>query len=72
MSVADRPRACPMTVARRASLAPLTRRSRGSAMECAAHLDVMQVGELIGESDYALGIDLLERVVSMLTKLIDP
>ena len=34
MSGADRPRACPMTVARRASLAPLTRRSRGSAMEC--------------------------------------
>jgi hypothetical protein len=35
---------------------------------CAAHLDVMKV-----ESElYERGVDLLERIVAMLTKLIDP
>ena len=41
-------------------------------MESAAHLDVMRVDDLIDETDYALGVDLLERIVSMLTKMIDP
>ena len=46
--------------------------ARGSAMESAAHLDVMRVEELIDAELYARGIELLERVVAMLTKLIDP
>ncbi|MEO6777585.1 MAG: four helix bundle protein [Kofleriaceae bacterium] len=37
--------------------------ARGSAMESAAHLD---------DEHYALGLGLLERVVAMLTKMIDP
>jgi four helix bundle protein len=46
--------------------------ARGSAMESAAHLDVMRVGELIDTELYQRGIDVLERIVAMLTKLIDP
>ena len=46
--------------------------ARGSAMESAAHLDVMRVDELIDTEHYARGVELLERVVAMLTKLIDP
>ncbi|MBS1119921.1 MAG: hypothetical protein H6Q90_2149 [Deltaproteobacteria bacterium] len=46
--------------------------ARGSAMESAAHLDVMQVDELIDAEHYARGMELLERVVAMLTRLIDP
>jgi four helix bundle protein len=46
--------------------------ARGSAMESAAHLDVMRVEELIDDERYARGVELLERVVAMLTKLIDP
>jgi len=46
--------------------------ARGSTMECAAHLDVMRVDELIDAEVYEAGQDLLERLVSMLTKLIDP
>jgi len=46
--------------------------ARGSAMECAAHLDVMRLEEVVGGDDYARGLELLERIVSMLTKLIDP
>jgi hypothetical protein len=41
-------------------------------MESAAHLDVMQVEELIEADLYARGIDLLERIVAMLTRLIAP
>jgi len=41
-------------------------------MESAAHLDVMQVEQLIDADSYTRGIELLERVVAMLTKLIDP
>jgi hypothetical protein len=41
-------------------------------MEAASHFDVMRVEELIDEQVYARGIDLLERIVGMLTKLIDP
>jgi four helix bundle protein len=46
--------------------------ARGSAMECAAHLDVMRIDELINAEHFERGGDLLERVVAMLTKLIDP
>ena len=46
--------------------------ARGSAMESASHLDVMKVGGLVDEGRYTEGIGLLERVVAMLTKLIDP
>ena len=46
--------------------------ARGSAMESASHLDVMRVDELINGEHYARGIELLERIVAMLTKLIDP
>ena len=46
--------------------------ARGSAMESASHLDVMKVGGLIDDEQYAQGIALLERVVAMLTRLIDP
>ena len=41
-------------------------------MESAAHLDVMKVGGLVDDQQYVQGIQLLERVVAMLTKLIDP
>jgi hypothetical protein len=41
-------------------------------MESAAHLDVMRVDELIEADLYERGIELLERTVAMLTKLIDP
>ena len=46
--------------------------SRGSAMECASHLDVMRAEDLIDAERYAAGIGLLERIVAMLTRLIDP
>ena len=46
--------------------------ARGSAMEAAAHLDVMRAEELVEARDYEQGIALLERVVAMLTRLIDP
>ena len=46
--------------------------ARGSAMDCALHLGVMRVDELIDAELYGRGIELLERIVAMLTKLIDP
>jgi four helix bundle protein len=46
--------------------------ARGSAMESASHLDVMRVDELIDVELYARGLELLERIVAMLTKRIDP
>ena len=46
--------------------------ARGSAMECASHLDVMRIDEVIDTELCARGIELLERIVAMLTKLIDP
>ena len=46
--------------------------ARGSAMECAAHLDVMKLDELLESESYERDLDLLERIVAMLTKLIDP
>jgi hypothetical protein len=41
-------------------------------MESASHLDVMRVDGLIDAEFYAQGIELLERIVAMLTKLIAP
>ena len=46
--------------------------ARGSAMEAAAHLDVMRIEELIDPQNHARGIELLERIVAMLTRMIDP
>ena len=46
--------------------------ARGEAMECASHLDVMRVEQLVDAVTYDRGIELLERIVAMLTKLIDP
>ena len=46
--------------------------ARGSAMECAAHLDVMKLDELVESELYESGVELLERIVAMLTKLIEP
>ena len=46
--------------------------ARGSAMESASHLDVMRLAGLVDGEQYVLGTQLLERVVAMLTKLIDP
>ena len=43
--------------------------ARGSAMECAAIVDVLQVLGAIDARRHATGLELLERVVSMLTKL---
>jgi four helix bundle protein len=44
--------------------------ARGEAMECAASLDVMRLRKLIQEARYERGIQLLEGVVAMLTKMI--
>jgi hypothetical protein len=38
-------------------------------MEAAAALDTMRVMKLVGETMYARGIDVLEGIVAMLTKL---
>jgi four helix bundle protein len=43
--------------------------ARGEAMECAASLDVMRLRKLLDEDRYSEGIQLLERAVSMLTKM---
>ena len=45
--------------------------ARGSAMESAAHLDVMVAMGLLDEERYRRGIQLLEGVVAMLTKMSD-
>ena len=44
--------------------------ARGEAMECAASLDVLKLRRLIMLSRYDRGIQLLEGVVAMLTKMI--
>ena len=45
--------------------------ARGEAMECAASLDVLKVRRLIEQQPrYKRGIELLEAVVAMLTKMI--
>ena len=44
--------------------------ARGEAMECAASLDVLRVRGLIAVDIYERGLLHLEKVVSMLTKMI--
>ena len=44
--------------------------ARGEAMECAASLDVLKVRHLIEQPRYERGMELLESVVAMLTKMI--
>lgn len=43
--------------------------ARAEAMESACHLDVMKVQDIIEAGRYARGMALLERMVSMLTKM---
>jgi four helix bundle protein len=43
--------------------------ARGSAMEAAAALEPMRVMKLVEDATYARGIDLLEGIVAMLTKM---
>jgi four helix bundle protein len=54
----------------RADMAKHYKIARGEAMECAASLDVLRIRELIEPARYEKGIELLEGVVAMLTKLI--
>lgn len=54
----------------RADVSKHYKMARGEAMECAASLDVLRVRRLIEESRYERGIELLEGVVAMLTRLI--
>ena len=42
------------------------------AAQSIPHLDVMKVDELINDECYERGVELLERIVAMLTKLVDP
>jgi len=44
--------------------------ARGEAMECAASLDVMRLRKVITDAQYARGVQLLEGVVAMLTKMV--
>ena len=44
---------------------PLT----GVTAKCAAALDTMRVMKLVDEASYTRGIDLLEGIVAMLTKM---
>ena len=43
--------------------------ARGSAMECAAILDALLLLKVVDASVHAHGMELLERIVAMLTKL---
>ena len=45
--------------------------ARGEAMECVASLDILKVRRLVEDGRYVRGVELLERVVAMLTKLCD-
>jgi len=44
--------------------------ARGSAMEAAAALDMLRVMELVDEERYTRGVELLEGIVAMLTKMV--
>lgn len=44
--------------------------ARGEAMECAASLDVLRLRKLLVPTRYERGIELLEGVVAMLTKMV--
>jgi four helix bundle protein len=43
--------------------------ARGSAMECAAILDTLRILQVVEPDRYQSGLELLERIVAMLTKL---
>ncbi len=44
--------------------------ARGEAMECVASLDILRLRRLLDAERYERGIELLEAVVSMLTKMV--
>ena len=44
--------------------------ARGEAMESAASLDVLRVRKLLREGRYQRGVELLEAIVGMLTKMV--
>ena len=44
--------------------------ARGEAMECAASLDVLRLRNLVTPEHYGRGIQLLESVIGMLTKMV--
>lgn len=44
--------------------------ARGEAMECAASLDVLRLRKLVSDARHRRGIQLLEAVVAMLTKMV--
>ena len=46
--------------------------ARGSALECAAILDALELLRVIAAADLAHGRDLLDRIVAMLTVLLRP
>jgi four helix bundle protein len=43
--------------------------ARGSAMECAAVFDTLFTLQVVAEDKYRRGLELLERIVAMLTKM---
>lgn len=45
--------------------------ARGEAMECVASFDVLKIRNLIDVERYAKGIELLERIVATLTRLVE-
>ena len=53
----------------RADQARFYAHARGPAMEAAAALDTMRVMKLVADDKYQRGIDLLEGIVAMLTKM---
>jgi four helix bundle protein len=44
--------------------------ARGEAMESASSLDVLKLHKLVSEERYGKGLELLESVVAMLTKMV--
>jgi four helix bundle protein len=44
--------------------------ARGEAMECAASLDVMRLRKLIADARHERGIQLLDGIVAMLTRML--
>ncbi|HEY3358634.1 MAG TPA: four helix bundle protein [Polyangia bacterium] len=44
--------------------------ARGEAMECAASLDVLRLRKLLAPERYERGVELLEGVVAMLTRMV--
>ena len=44
--------------------------ARGEAMECASSLDILKLRNLLAPQKYDRGIELLELVVAMLTKML--